>query len=161
MKFKVFDLKKPENTEAKNGRLENLLFGICILCFVILLAVQVVLVVPGFRDRLNFSDKSIGLPLNSDEYLYNQGQITLRMLDEQPDPTVYILLNGDSIGSFDNTVMNLSVKDGDVIEIDGSKSLTGHIVTVDSISSNINKHCKNATANVENNIKLLVKVQVN
>ncbi len=71
-----------------------------------------------------------------------------------------ILVNGDNVAQFDTTEMIINVRDGDVVEIDGSQSLVGHIVKVESITTNINAKCKNAVINIENNIKRLVKVQM-
>jgi hypothetical protein len=157
MKIRVFKFKKDNE---KNTVLENILFSTCILCFAVLVLVQIVLAVPSFRSMLNLNDKSMGMPLNGDEYLYNQGQMTLKLISEEPDPTLKILVNGDNVAEFENTEMSINVKDGDVVEIDGSQSLIGHIVKVESITTNINDKCKNASANVSNTIKMLVKVQI-
>ena len=159
MKIKDFNFKKSKE-KNKNVIFENILFGACILCFTILILIQIVLVIPATREKFNLSDKSIGVPLNSDEYLYNQGQITVRLIATDPDPTVSILVNGDTVASFENLDMNISVKDGDVIEIDGSQSPIGHMVKVEAISTNINSKCSTAVAKVESNVQRLVKVQV-
>lgn len=161
MRIKVFRFKNASDSSEKNTVLENLLFFTCILCFLVLLTVQVILAVPSFRSVLNITDKTIGTPLNGDEYLYTQGQITLKMVGEEPDPTVRVLLNGDAIAQFDSTEMTLNVRDGDVVEIDGSHSLVGHIIRVESITTNINTKCKNGVVNIENDIKKLVKVELN
>ncbi len=160
MKIKVFKFKNDSDNPDKNTLFENILFSTCILCFVVLILVQVVLVVPSLRNILHISDKSIGMPLNGDEYLYDQGQITLEMIGEEPDPTVRILVNGDNVAQFDSNEMTISVKDGDVVEIDGSQSLVEHIVKVESVTTNINSHCTNAVANIQSNIKRLVKIQI-
>ena len=162
MKINVFKFDKDnENYKRKSATFENVLFGTCILCFVVLILVQIVLIVPFARENLRISDNSIGVPLGSDEYLYNQGQITLKMIGNDPDSTIQILVNGDAVAMFENLVMNINVKDGDVIEIDGSQSLLDHIIRVESVSPNINSKCSNAVAKVESNIQTLVKVQVN
>ncbi|HEY5587285.1 MAG TPA: hypothetical protein VIK78_22715 [Ruminiclostridium sp.] len=162
MKLKVFKfINSKENNKDKSTIFENILFVVCIVCFVVLVSVQIVLVIPSARDSLNLTDKSIGAPLSSDEYLYNQGQITLKMIGTDPDPTVRILVNGDNVAMFEKLEMNINVKDGDVIEIDGSQSLLDHIITVASASTNINSKCSTAVAKVETNIQRLVKVQIN
>jgi len=161
MKTNVFRFKKGTvNNKDKGTIFENLLFGTCIVCFIILVLIQIVLVIPSARDNLNLSDKSIGVPLSKDDYLYKQGQITLKMIGETPDSNVRILVNGDDIAMFENLMMNISVKDGDVIEIDGSQSLIGHIISVESLSTNISSTCSTAIARVESNIQRLVKVQI-
>lgn len=156
-------LKLKDGEKIKKDRstiLENVLFGTCIVSFIILVSIQSIMLVPSVRNALNLSDKSIGVPLSKDDYLYKQGSITLKMIGSEPDPTVQILVNGDAVSKFDNLVMNVNVNDGDVIEIDGSHSLTGHIITVDSISENVKNDCNNATAEINSNIQKLVKVQI-
>lgn len=161
MKINIFRFKENKETNKDKGTIfENLLFGTCIVCFVILIIIQIVLVIPATRDHLNLSDKSIGVPLRKDDYLYDQGQITLKMIGSDPDPTVRILVNGDAIAMFEKLMMSITVKDGDVIEIDGSQSLLGHIIRVEAISANINSKCSTAVARVESNMQRLVKVQL-
>lgn len=167
MKLKLFKFRKHKkdndyiDTTDKGTAFENILFFMCILCFIILIAVQVVIANPSIREKFNLTDKSIGLPLNDNEYLYSQGQMTLRMVGENPDPTVKILVNGDEVAIFENSLMNIYVRDGDVVEIDGSQSLSEHIVKIESVSANINSKSSVASVNVDSNIKRLVKVQIN
>ncbi|MHB8063461.1 MAG: hypothetical protein ACYDG2_12650 [Ruminiclostridium sp.] len=161
MKIKVFKFRKGlESDKDRATVFENLLFGTCIVCFVVLILIQIVLVIPSARESLNLSDKSIGVPLSKDDYLYNQGQVTLKMIGNDPDPMVRILVNGDAVAMFENLIMNIAVNDGDVIEIDGSSSLIGHIISVEAVSTNINSKCITSVAKVESNIQRLVKVQV-
>jgi hypothetical protein len=159
--MKIKALKKYKDNDGKGSNFENLLFTICIICFIALVIIQIILMVPSVREYLNLTDKSIGVPLGGDEYLYGRGQITLKMNGTQPDPEVQVLVNGDTVQKFDNLMMNIEVKDGDVIEIDGTQSSSGHIITVDEISSNINSTCKNSVARVESNFQRLLKVKFN
>lgn len=159
------DKKLKENREVitrdRGVLFENILFKTSLALFFILVSVQVILVIPNVRERLNLSDKSIGVPLNNDEYLYNQGQITLKLIGEVPDPSVKILVNGDETAAFEALEMAVTVKNGDVIEIDGSESTLGHIIKVQNSSANIDGKSMNATVKVEKNIQKLLKVQVN
>jgi hypothetical protein len=139
---------------------ENMLFGTCIASFLLLVSIQAVLLIPSVRDTFNLTDKSIGEPLSKDDYLYKQGQITIKMIGTEPDPTVQILVNGDNVAIFENLLMNVYVNDGDVIEIDGSHSLIGHIIMVDSVSENISSKCSTSVAKINSNIQKLVKVQI-
>lgn len=167
MKLKLYSFKKEKrvidtmNKPDRTTAFENLLFCMCIVCFLVLIAVQVVMANPSIREKFNLTDKSIGLPLNDNEFLYNQGQITLRMIGDNPDPTLKILVNGDEAAIFENTQMSITVRDGDVIEIDGSQSLLEHIIKIESVSANISPKCSVASVNVHSNIKKLVKVQIN
>ncbi|AEY66244.1 hypothetical protein [Clostridium sp. BNL1100] len=145
----------------KTSSLEKILFRTCIIFFIVLISVQIVLSVPSVRVRLNIMDKSVGIPLGSDEYLYGRGKVTLELIDEEPDPQAKILVNGEQVAVFDKIEIPINVNDGDVIEIDGSESQISHIIKVQNASSNINNKCINAIANIERNIKKLVKIQFN
>lgn len=160
MKIKAFKFVEDKNNKERGAVFESLLFKVCLLFFCVLLLIQLIFAVPFFRDKLNLTDKSIGVPLNNDEYLYNQGQVTLELVAESPDPALKILINGDEVATFENLEMPLNVKDGDVIEIDGSTSGSGHIVRVEATSSNVNSKCKDVVARVETNIEKLVKIKV-
>lgn len=159
--MKIKALMKYINKDGKSSIYENLLFTVSIVFFVLLIAIQIILVIPSAREYLNLTDKSIGVPLGKDEYLYGQGQITIKMSGSQPDTAVQILVNGDTVGKFDNLLMNIEVKDGDVIEIDGTQSTSGHIITVEAFSSNISSTCSNSAARVESNFQKLLKVKFN
>lgn len=161
MKINFKRNNEKDNNTDRAASLEKMLFRTCIVFFVALVSVQIILTVPSVRTKLNITDKSIGIPLGSDEYLYGRGMITLTMMSEEPDPTVKILVNGEEIAMFENIKMSVNVNDGDVIEIDGSSSPSGHIIKVENVSSNINKKCLNANANVQFEIKKLVRVQFN
>jgi hypothetical protein len=160
-----FKREKKVNKDNKDidrvASLEKILFRTCVFFFIVLVSIQIILVIPSVRSRLNLADKSLGVPLGADEYLYKRGLITLTMISKEPDPTVRILVNGEEIAMFENLKMPVSVNDGDVIEIDGTGSLVNHIIKVENISSNINSNCLNAYTNVEANMKRLVKVQFN
>ncbi len=145
----------------KTASLEKILFRTCTIFFIALISVQIVLSVPWVRVRLNIMDKSLGIPLGSDEYLYGRGKVTLELIDEEPDPQAKILINGEQVAVFDKIEMPVNVNDGDVIEIDGSESQISHMIKVQNASSNINSKCINAIANIERNIKKLVKIQFN
>ena len=159
MKINFFGFIK-KSKKDKITIFEDMLFGTCIASFLILVSVQSVLLIPSVRDTFNLTDKSIGEPLSKDDYLYKQGQIALKMIGTEPDPTVQILVNGETVAIFESLIMKVSVNDGDVIEIDGSHSLTGHIIMVDSVSENISSECRTSAAKINSNIQKLVKVQI-
>lgn len=155
-----FSKRSTKKKKDKTRIFEDILFGTCILSFIVLVSIQTIMLVPSIRDTFNLTDKSIGEPLSKDDYLYKKGQITLKMIGSEPDPTVQILVNGDSVAMFENLEMNVNVNDGDVIEIDGTHSLIGHIIKVDSVSKNISSKCADSVVKIESNIQKLVTVQI-
>ncbi|HEX2926155.1 MAG TPA: hypothetical protein VHP38_07850 [Ruminiclostridium sp.] len=159
MKINLKRNREQENNTDRTSSLEKILFRICIIFFIALVSVQIILAIPSVKTRLNITDKSIGIPLGSDEYLYGRGIITLAMLGEKPDTTVKILVNGVETAMFEKLKVPVNVNDGDVIEIDASGSISSHIIKVENVSSNIDSKCLNANTNVESNIRKLVKVK--
>ena len=161
MKFNLKSNNEKVNETNKTSSLEKILFRTCIIFFIALISVQIVLSVPSVRARLNIMDKSLGIPLGSDEYLYGRGKVTLALIREEPDPQVKILVNGEQVAVFDKIEIPVNVNDGDVIEIDGSESPISHMIKVQNASSNINSKSINAIANIEHNIENLVRIRFN
>ena len=157
-KFKGDKKITPDEQKPKIETYENLVFKVLFVCFVVLVTAQETLAIPTVRQKLNLNDKSIGTPLQQDEYLYNQGQLTLSIMDGNADPMVKILVNGDEVAFFENSSMAINVKEGDVVELDASSSPIEHLIKITSVTSNIENRCMGAYTEVDSNIKRLVKV---
>ncbi len=158
--FRFKSIKKITAGEQKPklASYENILSRILFVCLLVLVTAQVTLAIPTVRQKLNLVDKSIGTPLQQDEYLYNQGQLTLSIMDGNADPMVKILVNGDEVAFFENSSMAINVKEGDVVELDASSSPIEHLIKITSLTSNIESKCMGAYTEVNSNIKRLLKV---
>jgi hypothetical protein len=77
-----------------------------------------------------------GRPLASEEYLYEEGKISIALLESENNEDLKLLVNGDEVAVFSQNLITLSVKDGDVIEVDGS--LTDNETEVEIISASEN-----------------------
>lgn len=87
MKINFFGyIKRTRSKKDKATVFEDILFGTCIAGFLLLVSIQAVLLIPSVRDTFNLTDKSIGEPLSKDDYLYKQGEVTLKMIGTEPDP---------------------------------------------------------------------------
>lgn len=162
MKLILFNYKQFSRGRHKDQKLniERLLFLSCIIVFILMLFVQAALTSPSVRTFLNGQSTLEGQPLGVEEYMYAQGILGLQLISSQSNSELKILLNGEQFEVFNENVVNLSVKNGDVIEIDGSSVMGENEVKIVSKSTNITNNCLNKNIKVNGNIKQLIKVTV-
>lgn len=157
--FRVDSQSKAKRTAKAKINIEKVLFVSFIAAFTILIIAQAALITPSVRTfmtgRTEFEGKQLGL----EEYLYDEGKITLELFRDQTDSGVKILVNGDEVAAFNNSVVSLTVRDGDVVEIDGSSLDSPAEIAVVSKTSNISDECLKKTV-VKGNVKLLTQVRM-
>jgi len=159
LKLLVFRYGRKRNKKTNiKINIERFLFLAFICTFITLVIVQVALMSPSIRTFLNVSNDYEGRPLGLEEFLYKEGEIAIGLVNGDSNPGLKVLINGDEVSQFDEKIINLKVKDGDVIEIDGS-AVRGEAETeIVSKSDNIDVDCLGKTVKVQSNIKKLVKV---
>lgn len=134
---------KSSKTEHNNGygrpnfNAEKILFLAFIIVFVLLIMVQAALTSPSLRTFLVTDSKYQGSQLGSEETLYETGRIGLELTKGTCSPDIKVLVNGEEEASFAESHIDLTVKNGDVIEIDDSSLKEDAEVTIASISKNI------------------------
>lgn len=107
------------------------------------------------------SDKGIdGRPLAQEEYLYKEGEISIALLESETNENLKLLVNGDEVAAFNENHIKLSVKDGDVIEVDGS--LLDHETEVEIISASENIAGNNVgkKIKVNSNIEKVTQISI-
>jgi len=141
--------------------MERALLIAFIAVFAVLIAAQAALTDSSVRIALNADDSLEGRPLGPEEYLYNEGEIVLKLIDGECGGEIKVLLNGTEASSFAEREVSLRVKDGDVIEIDGS--LTPHGISVKTVSGSggVSRDCIGKSITVNSNTKALVKIRFN
>ena len=77
---------------------ERLLFKLLLSLFIILIAIQVAMINPDIRDRITRQESFEGMPLRSEEYLYNTGEMVLQLEDSDHLPSLKILVNTEIFG---------------------------------------------------------------
>ncbi|TYQ15402.1 UNVERIFIED_CONTAM: hypothetical protein Cloal_1849 [Acetivibrio alkalicellulosi] len=152
-KNKCFDTKK-----SSSYVFEKFLYFSFIFLFFSLIITQSIMYNNNIRAVLVNENNLEGRPLGLEEYLYNHGEILLRLNSENTNEKVKILINGDEIASFFDNPIKLKVKDGDVIEIDCT--MAGRVqVEIIPLTKNIVDTSFNKTLYLESEIKQLTKIR--
>jgi|LSQX01.2.fsa_nt_gb hypothetical protein len=115
---------------------ERLLFFLSICAFFVLLMVQAAMFNPSLRTFIVRDNALEGKPLEIEEYLYSEGRISIALCSGEPDENLKVLVNGTEVAAFINNVIELKVKNMDVIEIDGSVVEDAEVEVI-SASNNI------------------------
>jgi hypothetical protein len=162
MRVLLFNFRaKPKNKRfRKPPSFERILFMSFLAVFVILLGVQAALLNPAIRSSITLQDGIQGVPLGAEEYLYNEGTMEIQLLNEESRPALKILVNGEERASFDSKSVEISVIDGDVVEVDGSEILDGIEIAVSSVSTNMQSDCIGKKFLIEGNVQKIVKVKI-
>jgi len=162
MKILIFRTRSKGKKEGKGIHIsvEKILFLAFIAVFSVMLIVQAAMVRPDVRAFLNIDQGLEGTALGAEEYLYKEGDLGLELLDSEGNPDLRVMVNGDEVAAFTNKNLTLKVKDGDVVEIDGSSVQDGAEVEIASKSDNINSECVGKKVKVQSNVVKLIKIEV-
>lgn len=163
MKVILFNYKDRRKTGKfnKSVNFERFLFKSFIAVFVLLLAAQAALLNPAVRSAITIHDGVEGTPLGAEEYLYNEGNMKIELLDGDSNPDLKVLVNGEEKACFEAKSVQLDVIEGDVIEVDGS-AVTGSIrVAVSSVSTNMDGEYVGKTFKLNGNVQRIIKVKMN
>ncbi len=139
---------------------DQVLFVLCVTVFFILILVQTALISPTVKDFLEAQNEYEGRPLGTEEYLYSEGALALRLNGEQPNEKIKVLVNGDTVAAFSANTVAIRVRDGDVVEIDASEDMDEHEIEIVSQSDNIITECTGMKLVVKSEVKMLVRVRV-
>lgn len=143
-----------------NFGVEKILFFAFVCVFIALVFVQGTLMNPSMRTFL-VNDKRIdGRALAKEEYLYKEGQISIALLESENNQDLKLLVNGDEVAAFDENLVTLSVKDGDVIEVDGSLTESETEVEIISASDNVVGIEVGKKVKVNSNIEEIARVSI-
>ena len=100
------------------------------------------------------------MPLGEEEFLYKEGSLALELVNCESDNNLKVLVNGEEAAVFYSNQLNLAVKDGDVVEVDGSSASEECEVRIISGSENIATECTGCSVTVNSDIKKLIKVKM-
>lgn len=129
--------------------------------FVILIVAQASLTNPSIRAKLFIIDGGIeGTPLKSEEFLYQYGEITLKLLSKRTNRDVKILVNGDEKAVFLDNETTIRVRDGDIVEVDGSEIPDYIDIEVVSKSNNIKSDCLGQKFRIKSQVKKIIKAKI-
>jgi hypothetical protein len=137
---------------------EKFLFTAFLISFLLLVAVQITLSSPALRPFVSVDGRYEGVPMKTEEYLYDAGEVTLELVKPKSETNIGILLNGELAAGFSEPQITLEVLDGDVIEIDASNAKGEVEVRISGVSSNISKKYVGKSLVVRNSIKILSQI---
>lgn len=152
--------KKKVPRQGNKLNIEKLLFVSVLVTFIMLIVVQGALLDPAVRAFLSIDEQFEGTPLADEEFLYSEGVLYLQVADAEEHHNLKVLVNGDEVARFDRAKLQITVRNGDVVEIDGSGVHETVEIVVVSGSENISPDCLNAKVMVTSDVKKLVRVKL-
>ncbi|HEX9060915.1 MAG TPA: hypothetical protein VF941_12105 [Clostridia bacterium] len=160
MKVVSFKVRKKGTWKISMPNIERYVFLLVITAFSVLVIVQASLANPTVRNFLLSEKDFEGTPIGSEEYFYKEGSLTLRLIGEYSDPGIKVLVNGDEVAGFSQPELMVKVKNGDVVELDGSGAVNKASVQVFSKSSNIDSRCVGKSTQVRSGIVKLTDIKI-
>jgi hypothetical protein len=139
---------------------EKILIGMFTVAFLLTVIIQTALLNSDFRTIFSVDSGLEGTPLGQEEYLYMEGIVVLKLLNQETCPALKVLVNGDEVDRFFENESVITVKDGDVIEVDGSQVSDSLEVGIKSTSSNISLDSIYREFKVDSSIQKLTRVRI-
>lgn len=154
--------KKNDKTAFRfmNMGFEKVLFFAFVCVFIALVFVQGLLMNPSLRTFLVRDSGINGRPLAEEEYMYSEGEISVALLESENNENIKLLVNGDEIAAFSQNLITLTVKDGDVIEVDGSLADIETEVEIISATENISGIEVGKKIKVNSNIEEISRISI-
>lgn len=117
-------------------RFDYLLIGIGFTVLVIMITVQAAMVHPDFRATY-FYEQIEGDPLSAEVFLFIPCKMELTLTNMSQCLDMKVLVNGEEKESFKEKVLLLELKDGDVVQLDGTNVPVLAQVQISAVSQNI------------------------
>jgi hypothetical protein len=99
-----------------------------------------------------------GAPLAEEQYLYNQGIISLEPTDMGKGECIKIYVNGVQKGFTIGSRVNLTVKTGDVIEALGDTVNEPRRLTITSVSGDVSQEYVGTYIMADSKVRILAKI---
>lgn len=132
------DSKTNKLQKSGGKRFENFLICIGFAVLFIMIAVQAAMVLPGTRTAF-FHEKMEGNPLSAEVYLFVPCKMELQLTNMGQCLDLKVLVNGEERDSFREKSLLLELKDGDVVQLDGSNVPVLAQVQISAVSRNISE----------------------
>ncbi len=129
------EIKSKTGSRALDA-VEGFLKAAFLAAFILLIAAQIFLIDPDVRSSLN-TESADGESLGKEAHLIEPCKMELKLINMQYCPELRVLVNGDSVGAFENNAILLELKDGDVVELDANDMLVFAEVQISAVSRNI------------------------
>lgn len=137
---------------------DNMIAFFVILGFLTMVVTQVLMLNDNIRVFLNSTEKIEGININT--YLSNDGTLELELINLDKAPKAFILINGDPKYSFKEKKLKINIKQGDLIEMDGTNYNQALYVKVIDSSDNVIEPQKTAVIKVNGDIEVIGGVRL-
>ncbi|WP_434579114.1 hypothetical protein [Thermoanaerobacterium thermosaccharolyticum] len=137
---------------------DNLIAFFVMAGFLTVIITQVLMLNDNIRVFLNSTEKIEGININT--YLSKDGTLKLELVNMEKAPSAYVLINGDPKYSFKNKSVDISIKQGELIEIDGTKYKQTLYIKVADSSDNVIEPQRTAVVKVSGDIEVVGRVRL-
>jgi hypothetical protein len=137
---------------------DNLIAFFVMAGFLTVIITQVLMLNDNIRVFLNSTEKIEGININT--YLSKDGTLKLELVNMEKAPSAYVLINGDPKYSFKNKSVDISIKHGELIEIDGTKYKQTLYIKVADSSDNVIEPQRTAVVKVNGDIEVVGRVRL-
>ena len=167
MKVIVFRARKERKKRSEimakrliNFGFEKILFFTFVCLFIAIVFIQGTLLNPSLRSYLVKDDDVNGRPLGEEEYLYKEGEISIALLASESNEDLKLLVNGEEVAVFNQNLVTIPVKDGDVVEVDASSTDQEAVLEIISASENISGVEVGKRIKVNSNIEEITRISI-
>ena len=150
--------------------IEKLLFSTVVLTLTGMAIAQILLTDESWRNYLNFASRleSQKIVINNfpqtevpaSASIQNLGSVTLELQRYEMLPHAYVLVNGKETKKFLTKTVSVPVRNGDILEIDGTYYKKPFDVIIKEATDNIQNPKKNKKITVNQDITLVSEVKL-
>lgn len=109
--------------------------------FIALILIQVVMLNDTLRGFLTNDGELEGRPLAVNEMLFDEGKLRLQLIALDPDPKIRITVNGEEVASFQTSIVEVKVMDGDVLGMNCTGYTKNGEIEIVSKTPNVQNNC--------------------
>jgi len=150
--FKIINLE--------NKQIEKRIIILSIICFSLLIAIQVLMTNPSARNFLTKEERVEGVFLQESTQIIEQGTLVFELVDCSRMDKLWVMVNGQRIARFSGKQIILSVSNNELIEIDSTDTNDSAKVKIASYSKNISLLINNSVLKTEKNIAPIARVKI-
>jgi len=140
MRINLFSIENNQRGRYQN-KIEHGLKKFVVMIFLLLIFIQIIMLNDSVRSFLVSDYELEGRPLAVNEMLFNEGKLRLQLVAPIPDQNITVRVNGEQVAAFQTNIVEVKVKDGDVLGINSNGSTQKGEIEIVSKTPNIQNNC--------------------
>ena len=112
-----------------------------VILFMVLILIQVVMLNDTLRGFITKDSELEGRPLAVNEMLFDEGKLRMQLISLEPDPKIRVTVNGEEVTSFQTSIVEVKVKDGDILGINCTGYSQKGEIEIVSKTPNVQNNC--------------------